>query len=137
MPTFSIPRHSKIGIFGLKRCHLATLMSTVFGECVKSCTSSSSTDCHLHRMERGPFIISPLGANCDPEEQSPLGVKSSPGGEIVCLPLQFFYVNCRECSPLGVNEGVNIPPRGQNSPLGANVHPWGQTMLLKTGLGPV
>jgi hypothetical protein len=35
---------------------------------------------------------------------------------------------------------VNIPPRGQISPLGTNFtpgdkfHPWGQTMLLKTGL---
>jgi hypothetical protein len=39
-----------------------------------------------------------------------------------------------------VNEGVNIPPRGKSSPLGAKftprskLHPWGQTMLLKTGL---
>jgi hypothetical protein len=29
----------------------------------------------------------------------------------------FFYVNSRDCSPLGVNEGVNIPPRDK-------LHPW-------------
>jgi hypothetical protein len=51
-----------------------------------------------------------------------------------------ILLNSRECSPLGVNKGVNIPPRGQSSPLGAKfiprgwLHPWGQTMLLKTGL---
>jgi hypothetical protein len=31
-----------------------------------------------------------------------------------------------ECSPLGVNEGVNIPPRGQISPLGVKFNPVGQ-----------
>jgi hypothetical protein len=41
----------------------------------------------------------------------PLGVKFS-----VCLSI---LLNNRECSPLGVNEGMNIPPRGQISPLGA------------------
>jgi hypothetical protein len=30
-----------------------------------------------------------------------------------------ILLNRRECSPLGVNKGVNIPPRGQISPLGA------------------
>jgi hypothetical protein len=29
-----------------------------------------------------------------------------------------ILLHCRECSPLRVNEGVNIPPRGQISPLG-------------------
>jgi hypothetical protein len=31
----------------------------------------------------------------------------------------FFYINNRECSPLGVNKGVNILRRGQILPLGA------------------
>jgi hypothetical protein len=50
--------------------------------------------------------------------------------KILCLP-----------SILGVNEGANISPRGQksplgptSSPLGANFTPWGKLVLLKTGL---
>jgi hypothetical protein len=46
-------------------------------------------------------------------------VKLSPGGELLCSPLHTSKVNSKECSPLGVNEGVNIPPRGQSSPLWA------------------
>jgi hypothetical protein len=72
------------------------------------------------RKAWGPFLTSPLGDNFHPKgEVVPQGwilssgVKLFPGGEIFC----------RECSPLGVNEGVNegvnIPPRGQFSPLGA------------------
>jgi hypothetical protein len=30
-----------------------------------------------------------------------------------------FYIKRRMCSTLGVNKGVNIPPRGQRSPMGA------------------
>jgi hypothetical protein len=40
----------------------------------------------------------------------PLGVKFSVHPSIL--------LNNRECSPLGVNEGVKISPRGQISPLG-------------------
>jgi hypothetical protein len=71
---------------------------------------------------RGPFLTSPLGTNFDPMgdvvprgEFSPLGVKFSVHPSIL--------LNIRECSPLGVNEGVNIPPRGQISPLGAKFTP--------------
>jgi hypothetical protein len=61
---------------------------------------------------RGPFLTSPLGANFDPRgEFCPLGVKFSVRPSI--------FLNSRECSPLGVNEGVNIPLRGHISPLGA------------------
>jgi hypothetical protein len=48
--------------------------------------------------------------------------------------------NSREFSPLGVNEGVNIIPRGQISPLGAKlnprceVHPWGPGVKLRMAL---
>jgi hypothetical protein len=51
------------------------------------------------------------------------------------------------CSPLGVNKGVNFPPRTQSFTPGetpgslwskftprGKLHPWGQTMLLKTSL---
>jgi hypothetical protein len=38
-----------------------------------------------------------------------------------------ILLNSRECSSLGVNEGVNILPREQSLPRGA-------TILLKTGL---
>jgi hypothetical protein len=36
--------------------------------------------------------------------------------------------------PWGMNEGVNIPPRGQSELLGANSTPGVKLMLLKTGL---
>jgi hypothetical protein len=48
-------------------------------------------------------------------EFCPLGVKLSPGGEILCSP--FHSSKSIECSPMGVNEGVNIPRRGQSSTL--------------------
>jgi hypothetical protein len=35
-----------------------------------------------------------------------------------------------ECSPLGVNEGVIIPPRGQILPLGAKFTPRGEVLPL-------
>jgi hypothetical protein len=37
-----------------------------------------------------------------------------------------ILLNSRECSPLGVYEGVNIIPRGQISPLGAKFIPRGE-----------
>jgi hypothetical protein len=71
----------------------------------------------------GPFLTSPLGANFDPRGGVvpwgwcyPLGVKSSVHPSIL--------LNSRECSPLGVNEGVNISPRRQISPLGVNFTQW-------------
>jgi hypothetical protein len=46
---------------------------------------------------RGPFLTSPLGANFDPRGEvvpqgwiCPLGVKLSPAGEILCLPLHYY-----------------------------------------------
>jgi hypothetical protein len=54
----------------------------------------------------------------------PLGVNLSPGVEILCSPLH--SPNSRECSPLGVNEGVKISPRGQSSPLVAKFTPRGK-----------
>jgi hypothetical protein len=107
----------------------------------------------------GSFLTSPLGANLDPpgkklsprSELCSLGVKLSPGSEISVRPS--ILLNTRECGPLGVNKGVNVPSWGQSSPLGDKVHPrgqcsplgakftprgklypWGQTNLLKTGL---
>jgi hypothetical protein len=59
----------------------------------------------------GLFLTSPLGANFHPRgEVVPQGRILSPGGEIFCSSLHSSkqYV---ECSPLGVNEVVNIPPR--------------------------
>jgi hypothetical protein len=49
-------------------------------------------------------------------------------------------LNNKECSPLGVNEGVNFTPRGQISPLGAKftprgeIHPWGPGVKLRIAL---
>jgi hypothetical protein len=58
----------------------------------------------------------------------PLGVKLSPGDEIIC-------------SPLHSSKHYRVfTPRGQSSSLGAKfiprckLHPWGWTLLLKTGL---
>jgi hypothetical protein len=62
--------------------------------------------------------LCPQGRSCPPRVNFvpwgcfyPLGMKFS-----VCLSI---LLNSRECSPLGVNEGVSIPPKGQSSPLGA------------------
>jgi hypothetical protein len=60
------------------------------------------------------------------------------GGKFSVYPS--ILLNIRECSPLGVNEGVNIPPRGQITPLGAKftprdkVHPWGPGVKLRMAL---
>jgi hypothetical protein len=56
-----------------------------------------------------------------------LGVRLSPGVKFSVRPS--ILLNSTECSPLGVNEGVSIPPREQSSSLGVKF-----TMLLKTGL---
>jgi hypothetical protein len=53
----------------------------------------------------------PRGRSCPPGVNCPLGVKFS-----VCPSI---LLNSRQCSPRGVIEGMNIPPRGQISPLGA------------------
>jgi hypothetical protein len=98
-----------------------------------------SASVHGHFIQTqgwSPFLTSPLGANLWPPEVKlfprgeicPLGVKLSNGGEILCSPsiLLNMFVCSRECSPLGVNEGVNISPRGQSSPLGAKFTPRGE-----------
>jgi hypothetical protein len=72
-----------------------------------------------------PFLASPLGVNSDPQGRScPPGVNFVPWGWSYPQGVKFsvhasILLNSRECSPLGVNEGVKIPPRGQISPLGA------------------
>jgi hypothetical protein len=79
---------------------------------------------------RGSFLILPLGLNFDPrDEVVPQEWILSPGAGGEVIPGVKFSVrpsillNSRECSPLGVNagvnEGVNTPPRGQISPPGA------------------
>jgi hypothetical protein len=73
---------------------------------------------------RGPFLTSPL------VENFALGVKLSPGGEVH----PSILLKSRECSPLGVNEGVKIPPWGQISPLGANFMPGGEVLPLGPGV---
>jgi hypothetical protein len=71
----------------------------------------------------GPFLTSPQGANFHPQGRScPPGVKLSPGGVRPSILL-----NSRECLPLGVNEGVNIP-------LGDKCHPWGPGEKLRMTL---
>jgi hypothetical protein len=91
----------------------------------------------------------PLGANFDPRgEVASQEWTLSPGwGWSYPLEVKFYVrpsipINNRVCSPLGpeVNKGANIPFWGQSSPMWAKfthrdkLHPWGQNMLLKTGL---
>jgi hypothetical protein len=94
---------------------------------------------------RRQFLTSPLRANFDPRgEVVPRGRSCHPGMNFVPLwwiyPLGENFSETVQCSPLGVNKGVNIPPRRQGSPLGAKftprgkLYPWGQTILQKTGL---
>jgi hypothetical protein len=94
----------------------------------------------------GPFLTSPLGAKLAPrgEFYSP-GSNFVPWGWSYPLGVKFsvcpsILLNNRECSPLGVNEGVNIPPRGPISPLGAKFNPrgevysWGPGVKLRMAL---
>jgi hypothetical protein len=66
----------------------------------------------------GPFLTSPPGANFDPQGRScPPGVNFVPWGWSYLLGVNFsvcpsILLNSRECSPRGVYEGLNIPPRG-------------------------
>jgi hypothetical protein len=65
----------------------------------------------------GPFLTSPIGANFTPRgEFAPPGVKISPGGEILCLPLHSSQQQ-RVFTPGGER-------RGEHSPLGDNIDPW-------------
>jgi hypothetical protein len=82
----------------------------------------SNLGCRL----RGPFLTSTLGTNFDIQgRRCPPGlVNFVPKGWSYPMGVKFsvcpsILLNNRERSPLGVNEGVNIPPRGQNSSLGA------------------
>jgi hypothetical protein len=74
---------------------------------------------------RGPFLTSPLGANFDPRgEVVPqgwilsLGVKLSPGCEILCFPLHSSKL-WRVFTPGGER-------RGEHSPQGTNFTPGGE-----------
>jgi hypothetical protein len=93
------------------------------------------TENEISKIEAGDFRgkLRPLGENFDPQGwictpwvnfvpkgwSYPLG-----GGEILCSTL--YLLNSRVCSPLGMNEGVNIllgdkvHPRGPTSPLWEN-----------------
>jgi hypothetical protein len=71
----------------------------------------------------------PPGANLFPKGWSySLGVKFS-----VCPSI---LLNSRKCSPLLVNKGVNIPPRGQISPLGASGEVKNGPLFFQHGLIP-
>jgi hypothetical protein len=75
----------------------------------------------------------PQGRSCHPE------VNFVPWGRSYPLGVKFFVrpsilLNCTECSPLGVNEGVKIPPREQFSSLGAKATPRGAGLKLRMTL---
>jgi hypothetical protein len=75
------------------------------------------------------FNITPRGKLWPP------GAKLSPRGEVIPWGVKFtvcpsILLSSRECSPLGVNEGVSRMsqdvPRGHSSPLGVKFTPGGQ-----------
>jgi hypothetical protein len=77
---------------------------------------------------RGPFLTLPLGTNFVPQGRScPQGWILSPRGgvipEVKLSVCSSILLNIRECSTLGVNEGVNISPRIQRSHLVAKCTP--------------
>jgi hypothetical protein len=108
-----------------------------------------------HRNQRPVFNFAPRGEILHPGDDVglqgwswPLGVKLASRGEVgpqgwswplgvktLCSPLH----SSKQwgCSPLGVNEGVNSPPRGHSSlwgpssSLGENFTSRGKRMLLK------
>jgi hypothetical protein len=74
-------------------------------------------------VTRGQFLTLPLGANFDPWGEAVPLLNFVPWGWSYLLGMKIFVcpsilLNSGECSPLGVNEGVNIHHRGQISPLG-------------------
>jgi hypothetical protein len=69
--------------------------------------NSSDTQLKLHKNSRSPFLTSPLGENFVPRGEVvsqggilSMGVKLSPGGEILCLPLH---------TPGGEQRGEHYP----------------------------
>jgi hypothetical protein len=98
----------------------------------------------------GRFLISPLGANFDPQGCSwsqglncvPWG-EVGPQGEDPFLAPPFFYITSRLTvfSPGGERRGEHFPkgtkfiPRGQVHP-GGQVHPWGPSSSLGAKLIP-
>jgi hypothetical protein len=64
-------------------------------------------------VSRGPFVTSPLGINLTPRGEVVPGVNFYSLGWIFPLGVKFsvcpsVLLISKECSPLGVNEGVNI-----------------------------
>jgi hypothetical protein len=75
-----------------------------------------------------PFLTSPLGVNFDHQGKVvPQGLTLSPKVKFSVRPS--ILLNSRECSPLGVNEGMNIPP-------GDKFHPWGPSSPLGANFTP-
>jgi hypothetical protein len=78
---------------------------------------------HVKVVPQG-WSLSPRGEVIPWGWSYPLGVKFSARPSII--------LNSRDCSPLGVNKGVNIPPRGQITPLGP-ISPLGARGEVKNG----
>jgi hypothetical protein len=71
--------------------------------------------------------LSPRGEFCPPR-----GEFFTSGGEILCSPVHSSKQ--KRVLPPGGNKGVNIPPRGQSSPLGDSLHPWGPGVKLRMAI---
>jgi hypothetical protein len=82
-------------------------------------------------------IYSALVVNRRPPTGQRIGPKVTPRGDrgrsrkIAPPPV---LLNSRECSAVRVNDGVNVPPKNQSSPLEANFTPRDKLVMLKTGL---
>jgi hypothetical protein len=91
------------------------------------------------RWRWSPFLTSPLGANFDLRSEAvPQGWILSPGGWSYPLGVRLsvrpsILLNSWQCSPLGVNKGVNIPSRGHISHLGAKFTPGSSSPLGARG----
>jgi hypothetical protein len=84
----------------------------------------------LNFAQRGKLYSQ--GWNCPPGVNFvPLGWSYSLGVKFFVRPSISILLNIRDSSPLGVNEGVNIPPREQSSPLGAKFTPGGKPCCYK------
>jgi hypothetical protein len=88
------------------------------------------------RTNKTCFQSSPQGRPLTPRiDLFPLGVKLSSSGEgpQFAPPILLKSRVCSPLGPLGLNEGVNILPRGQSLSLGTKFNPRNKIMLIKTG----
>jgi hypothetical protein len=85
------------------------------------------------RNSKAIFNLDPRGEILPPRVKLATGEKLTPRGEDY-LFAPSILLNSRECSTLGLNEGVGIPRRSKDYP-GGQTSPLGASSCCKTGLG--